>query len=142
MMELHQAPRYDGIFTPWIYVRDTAAAAAWYSRVLGLEPEFRLDDHGWCELDTGIDRVAIGLHQADPGDPGDPGGQRGGATLTLGVLDLDAELSRLEELGVCLDGPVTTIPGMIKMASFRDPDGNPLMLCQVLRTPRHDMKPR
>ena len=132
---MQQRPRYDGIFTPWIYVRDTAAAAAWYSRVLGLEAEFRLDGHGWYELGTGIDRVAIGLHQAGHGP-------LGGATLTLGVIDLDAELSRLEELGVSLDGPVTTIPGMIKMASFHDPDGNPLMLCQVLRTPRHDMKPR
>ncbi len=131
MMHMDQArPRYDGIFTPWINVRDAAAAAAWYSRVLGLEPEFSLDDHGWCELGTGIERVAIGLHQADDGRPG-------GATLTLGVLDLDAELSRLEELGVQLDGPVTTIAGLIKMASFRDPDGNPLMLCQVLGTPRH-----
>lgn len=134
-MQQHR-PAYDGIFTPWIYVSDTGTATAWYSRVLGLEPEFRLESVGWCELGTGIERVAIGMHQSGPG------GHPGGATLTLGVRDLDAERKRLELLGVRMDGPTTTIPGVIAMASFRDPDGNPLMFCQVLGTPRHDIRPR
>jgi catechol 2,3-dioxygenase-like lactoylglutathione lyase family enzyme len=129
-------PGYDRIFTPWIYVRDLDKAAAWYSRVLGLEQEFRLPGNGWCELGTGIDRVAIGLHQAGHAVQGS------GATLTFGVLDLDAERRRLEELAVRLDGPTTGIPGVIKMATFRDPDANPLMFCQVLGRPRHDTGPR
>lgn len=129
-------PAYDGIMTPWFYVRDLERAIEWYTENLGLKPEFQMPDTGWCELGTGIPRVAIGLHQADHV------GQGGGATLTLGVRDLDGERRRLEGLGVRFDGPTIAIPGVIKMASFRDPDGNPLMFCQVLRTPRHDMAPR
>ncbi|WP_051854743.1 VOC family protein [Streptomyces sp. NRRL B-1347] len=124
-------PSYDGVLTPWIGVTDLAKSVAWYEDMLGLKVEYTLDEVGWCELGTGVARVALGLYRMDEVNAA------GGATLTFGVLDLDRERARLEERGVRFEGPTKVIPGTLRMASFRDPDGNPLMFCQVLGTPRH-----
>lgn len=124
-------PAYDGVLTPWIGVTDLAVSVAWYEEMLNLEVEYTLEDIGWCELGTGVPRVALGLYRMDEVDG------TGGATLTFGVRDLERERARLEERGVRFDGPTKTIPGTLKMATFRDPDRNPVMFCEVLGTPRH-----
>jgi len=82
---------------------------------------------GWCELATNIDRVNIGLSQVE-----DAGG-KGGATLTFGVNDIDTARKELEGKNVRFDGPTRTIEGMVKLATFFDPDNNALMLYQELR---------
>lgn len=123
-------PRYDGVMTPWVGVSDLDKSIGWYAENLGFEVEFRADEIGWCELRTATPRVFVGLYvmAAPPG--------AGGATLTFNVEDLDVERDRLEGNGVRFGGPTVTVEGLIKRAGFFDPDGNPLMFCQVLHPPR------
>ena len=130
-MSERSRPEYDGSFTPWIGVRDLAKSVEWYRETLGLEADFLAEEAGWCELGVGAEHVFVGLYRMES-----PGGG-GGATLTFGVRDIDAERSRLEELGVRFDGPTTEIPGLVRIATFKDPDGNPLMFSQPLRDMRH-----
>lgn len=52
-----------------------------------------------------------------------PGGTRG---IMLVTTDVDADCTRLAAAGVTVDGPDDLPWG--RMASFRDPDGNGLML--------------
>ena len=58
--------------------------------------------------------------------------KKGGATLTFGVKDIVSSGSQLEAKDVRFDGEIQTIPGMVSLATFFDPDGNQMMLAQDL----------
>ena len=49
------------------------------------------------------------------------------------TLDIDAARSALESRDVRFDGDTMTIPDMVRLATFDDPDGNKLMLYQDLQ---------
>lgn len=84
----------------------------------------RVEELGWCELGTETPRVNVGLSQVDKG---------GGATLTFGVIDIDAARRLLEGKDVRFDGSTRTYEGMVRLATFYDPDQNVLMLYQDLQ---------
>lgn len=117
---------YVGQITAAINVSDFDRSIDWYTSNLGLEILFRADEVGWCDMLSPVSGFSIGLSKSDSGW-GD-----GGARLTLGVPDAEAAMAELQSKGVVFDGPIQVIPGMVKLASFRDPDGNPLMLAQTL----------
>ena len=50
----------------------------------------------------------------------------------FGVVDIDVARAELEGKGVRFDGDTIELPGMVKLASFFDPDGNRYMLAQSL----------
>jgi predicted enzyme related to lactoylglutathione lyase len=58
---------------------------------------------------------------------------RGGATLTFGVTNIDDARKQVEGKAVKFDGETRVIPGMVKLATFFDPDGNTLMFYQDLQ---------
>ena len=120
---------YDGGLTCALGVKDLHAGVAWYRDVLGFEPLYVRDDIAWGELQTGVAKVNVGLSQVE-----EPGG-KGGATLTFGVTDLDAAKAALDAKGVRQDGPIQEIPGMVRLLTFYDPDGNALMLYEDLQPP-------
>lgn len=117
---------YDGGLTCAMQCADLDKAIAWYSDVLGFEMLYRVDEMGWCEMRTPVERVNVGLSQVETPEV------KGGATLTFGVKDIDAARSSLESQDVRFDGETMTIPDMVKLATFFDPDGNKLMLYQDL----------
>ena len=51
---------------------------------------------------------------------------------TFGVNDLDDARAQLEAKDVRVDGDTKEVPGMVKLATFCDPDGNAMMLFQDL----------
>ena len=50
----------------------------------------------------------------------------------FGVTDIDAARTEMEGKAVRFDGETQVIPGMVKLATFFDPDGNSYMLSQSL----------
>jgi len=80
----------------------------------------------WCELRTGVEGVNVGLSQVEHPRV------EGGATVVFGVNDIDHSRKVLEERDVRFDGETQTIAGMVKLATFYDPDGNTLMFAQRL----------
>lgn len=117
---------YDGGLTCALAVRDVDKAIDWYRDVLGFELLYKVDEMGWCELKSPVARVNVGLSQVESPEV------KGGATLTFGVVDIDASRRQLEKRDVRFDGETMTIPDMVKLATFYDPDGNKLMLYQSL----------
>jgi len=107
-------------------VSDLERSIAWYHDVLGFELIYKLDDWGWAELRSPLAGVNVGIGQAEELEP------RGGATLTFGVADIDAARAHLEAHDVGFDGETTEVPGMVRLATFYDPDGNTFMLAQRL----------
>ena len=51
---------------------------------------------------------------------------------SFAVEDIDAARKLLESKDVRFDGPTRVYDGMVKLATFYDPDGNTLMLFQDL----------
>jgi catechol 2,3-dioxygenase-like lactoylglutathione lyase family enzyme len=121
---------YDKGLTCALNVKDLKRSVAWYQDLLGFKLLYQLDDMGWCELETEVPGVNIGLSEVE-----DEIVPNGGATLTFGVRDIDAARAVLEGKGVKFDGPTREVADMVKLATFYDPDGNTLMLYQGLGQP-------
>ena len=116
---------FHGELTIALQVADMAAARKWYEEVLGFNLIYEVAEIGWCEVTCPINGVQIGLSQVE--EP-----KVGGPTPTFSVKDIDATRATLESRNVRFDGPTQEIPGMVKLATFFDPDGNAFMLSQTL----------
>jgi CreA protein len=94
---------------------------------VGFELIYRLDQYGWGEARTPCSGISIGLGQSEEI-------KHGGTVPTFGVKDIDAVRAHLESLDTRFDGDTYEIDGMVKLATFYDPDGNAWMLSQRLAT--------
>ena len=115
----------DNTITIALSVRDRHRSARWYAEMLGFTLLHHSDEAGWSEMQTKTDGVTLGL-----GEQGEPA--PGNAVPVFGVADIAAARASLEGAGVTFDGATETIPGMVAIATFYDPDGNALMLAQDL----------
>ena len=102
---------FDGGLTVACDVSDCAKSIAWYRDVLGFKLQYHLEEMGWCEMESHIPRVNVGLSQVESVKVGGP-------TLTWGVKDIDAARKELEGKGVRFDGETRTIPEMVRLATF------------------------
>ncbi len=109
-----------------ISVSDYAASVKWYSEKLGFKFLYETPEIGWSELETIIPGVSIGLSQVEQVTP------CGSVVLTFGVQDVQFARTQLEMQGVRFDGESQVVPGLVKLATFFDPDGNPFMLAESL----------
>jgi predicted enzyme related to lactoylglutathione lyase len=117
---------FDGALTCAIGVRNLSKAMDWYVKVLGFELLYKMDDQGWCEMQTPVSKVNVGLSEREDIEIG------GGAILTWGVKDIELAKKILQEHKVKFDGEIMTIPDMAKILTFYDLDGNSLMIAQDL----------
>lgn len=106
-------------------VKDRHASADWYQSMLGFDVIYHADDAGWSELQTKTDGVTIGLGEHTKPAPGN-------CVPVFGIADLDVSRAKLENANVKFDGETDVVEGMVKTATFYDPDGNALMLAQDL----------
>lgn len=106
-------------------VKDRHVSAAWYAAMLGFETLYHADEAGWSELKTNTDGVTLGLGEHTKPAPGN-------CVPVFGIADLDRAREKLEQAKVQFDGETDVVDGMVKTATFYDPDGNALMLAQDL----------
>ena len=118
---------YNGTITLSSSVKDLEASIAWFKDVLGLEEVFKVAEAGWAEVSTPAEGVSIGLDETDADVEGS-----GGSVPVFGVVDIDAARAELEAKGVEFAGDTVELPGMVKLATFFDPDGNRYMFAQSL----------
>lgn len=117
---------YDGGLTISTNCSDLDRSVTWYTDVLGFTVLYKMDEMGWAELVSPVANVQLGLSQVESPKVG------AGPVPTWGVKDIDAARSELESKGVKFDGETQTIPDMVMLATFFDPDGNAFMLYQSL----------
>jgi len=117
---------------PTIYVSDMDRAVSFYTETLGPNLAERYGDH-WASIDAG-GGATIGLHPAS--ERGPKPGTSGAISIGLGVTrPLDEVVSTLTSRGVVFRGQIVDdAEGGIRLASFGDPDGNDLYLCEVKKT--------
>ena len=119
--------QYSGTMVISVNVSNFDEAVEWYGKALGFELVYRLDAYGWGEVRTPLNGITIGLGQTEEL-------KHGGTVPTFVVADLVAARTHLESLGTKFDGDTSEIDGMVKLATFYDPDGNAWMLAQQLDT--------
>ena len=111
-----------GFATVSYYAEDLAAASAWYSEVLGIEPYF--ERPGYLEFRVGDYEHELGIIDAKyrPNTPEKPGGE----VIYWHVDDLPGTYERLIELGATsFQQPIERGPGFVT-ADVVDPFGNVL----------------
>ena len=119
---------FDGGLTCSLKVTDLERSKKWFQDILGFKFLYQVDEMGWCELASPVARVNVGLSQVEKA------GGVGNAILTFGVDNVDAARSKLEAKDVRFDGETLTVEGMVKLATFYDPDDNALMLYEDLQS--------
>lgn len=124
---MSSAMGYDGGLTCAMNVKDRKASTKWFESVLGFKLLYDVAEIGWCELATPVARVNLGLSEVESPTPGGRG-----VVMTLGVKDIETARAHLERNKVRFDGPTREYPGMVKLATFFDPEGNTFMLYQDL----------
>jgi predicted enzyme related to lactoylglutathione lyase len=107
-----------GLRSAIYYAPDLAAAKAWYSRALDIEPYF--DEPFYVGFSVG--GYELGLNP----DPGVGLRGLGGAVAYWGVADAQDAYRRLLALGAKAISPVTDVGGDIKVGVVEDPFGNAL----------------
>ena len=94
---------------------DVAALRNFYSEVFGWE----FDDVGRFDVET-ASRIQGAIRE-------DPAEKR----IYLGVPDVTAALSEVEEHGGTVEEPRFEVPGVVILGLFQDPAGNPMGLVEM-----------
>lgn len=115
----------DQTITIAMSVKDRNASAKWYEDMLGFELLYHADEAGWSEMQTNTPGVTIGFGEHTKPVPGN-------CVPVFGIADLDSARQELEQADVKFDGDTGVVEGMVKTATFYDPDGNALMLAEDL----------
>jgi predicted enzyme related to lactoylglutathione lyase len=108
-------------------VTNLDSSIKWYANVLGFTLLYRADEIGWCEMSTHMAGVNVGLSQNQSVPQG------GGTTNVWAVKDIEAAKAELDRHDVRQDGDIQTIPGLVRLLTFYDPDGNAMMLSESLQ---------
>ena len=114
--------RYDGSLLVQLTVSDVKSSIAFYRDVVGFELESYNEELDWARIVPPGSGIVIGL-----GAGGEAKGS-GSTSLNFGVRDLPRARLTLESRGVTFTGPTITIPGVVRLATFQDPDGNRIRL--------------
>lgn len=117
------------VLTCEIQVPSLDEALRWWTEVIGFNELFRADEFGWAEIQSPVSGVTFGMNAGGALKPGS------GATLVLGVEDIEAARSELQSKGVAFEGDTVEVPGMVKLATFHDPFGNRFTLAQSIMSP-------
>ena len=107
-------------------VSNLDGSITWYENVLGFSLIYRVEEIQWAEMKTGAENANLGLGASEKVTKG------GGAIPTWTVCDIEAAKSHLDAHDVKQDGDIQTIPDMVRLLTFYDPDGNAHMFAQSL----------
>jgi CreA protein len=110
-------------------VSDLERSKRFYSEVLGFIFSYEVAEIAWAGFRTPTGDVMLGLSQVEEVKPNN------GLVPTFNVTDVDATRAKLEAQHVSFDGPTQTLAGIVKLATFFDPDGHPFRLSQSLGRP-------
>lgn len=119
-----------GLSTVTFFATDLAAARAWYTELLGIEPYFVREHEGqvaYVEFRLGDFQHELGLIDSRfAPHPLPDSGEVGGPVTYWAVDDVEAALARLLELGATEHEPLTPRGPGFTTASVIDPFGNVL----------------
>lgn len=118
----------------WITVSDIEKSKVFFKDTCGLDLlEGSSAEHRWLEF-AGKEHggLVLGVAQLDGSQASQSIKNQTGvnAVVTMSVDDIVAEKASMEKKGVKFVGEIQEVPGIVKMATFLDPDNNTFQLVQ------------
>lgn len=112
-----------------IYVTDMKRAVEFYQGVLGLTLQSQIGDE-WAEFQAGPS-LTLGLHIARPPETV-AAGTPGAVNVEFHVAGtMEDAVSSLANRGAAIEGEISNYEH-VRIAKLRDPDGNAVLLAEVL----------
>lgn len=111
--------------TVWYSVKSLATTIDFYQDKLGFTTTFHDPESGMAMVNTTTKDCIIGFSEAEEVVAST-------SSTVFEVYDIEQARQALEEKGISFIGETETIPGMVKLATFVDPDGHSLMLSEEL----------
>ncbi|MFB9326357.1 VOC family protein [Paenibacillus aurantiacus] len=123
-------PIENRIDTVFVHVTNLERSIKWYSALLGLEVREEKSSGPIYTLDMGSGRPGLTLdnHCFDEKYEFTPSNQ---PLFNLSVTDINAAFKHVTELGAELVTEILTYPDLAEF-SFKDPDGNIIMVCTCI----------
>jgi glyoxylase I family protein len=112
-----------GIEHVGLCAEDPKRLVEWYVRVLGFRIVRTLEEHNTYFIrahDGGMLEIYPAQRSTDPGDNID----RGLRHIALSASNLDVEIDRLRAAGVTVPDDTIVVTSDMRLAFFRDPEGN------------------
>lgn len=110
----------------WIAVSDFKKAEQFFVHTLGLKVNNKSAEYGWLEL-TGVNGGAVlGVGQCMEDNKAGAN-----AVITFTVDDIEETREELKNKGV-VTSEVMEVPGHVKLANFKDHDGNLFQLAEEI----------
>lgn len=111
--------------TVWYSVKSLNRTLEFYTEQLGFEKVYFEPEQGMAMVHTHTKDCFIGFSEAETVVPST-------SSTVFEVRDIEQTMRDLEKKGVSFIGGVETVPDMVKLATFKDPDGHDLMLSESL----------
>jgi predicted enzyme related to lactoylglutathione lyase len=109
-----------------LQVADLDRSIRFYEGTLGFKVTERRDDLQFAHVDCGLAGLQLGLSAGGTKPP-----SAGSVVLNFGVTgDIETVRKQLGAKGVVFLGPTVVIPGKVRLAEFKDPDGYRLRLAK------------
>lgn len=118
-----------GIQLIWIVVKDLKKAVQFYTEVVGMKLQELNEHYGWAELSGAEEGMRLGIAQMNDRENIQPGQN---AIVTMSVANLAKSREELIQKGIKMVGDVIEVPGVVKMQTLTDIDGNHFQLVESL----------
>lgn len=111
----------------WIVVSDFKKAVDFYTKTLGLKLNEMNEEYGWAEVAAEDGGSLLGIAKTNDVDAMAPGTN---AVVTMSVDNIEEAKKDLQSKNVTMIGDVIEVPGIVKLQTFKDEDGNSLQLVE------------
>lgn len=116
---------YKESLTIWYNVSDLLRTKKFYEEKLKFECKLYDEESGMVIMAANTPHVEIGFSQVVEVEPSS-------SSTVFEVVDIEESVKVLSQRGIEFVGGIDVIPGLVKLATFSDPDGHSLMLAESL----------
>lgn len=113
----------------WVVSNDPAKAQKFFSETLGLTLTSSSPEWGWYEFTGKEGGFTLGVGGSSDHNPIKAGQN---AVISMNVDNVEQAVQVLKERGVNVVGDIMTVPGHVKIATFKDLDDNIFQLVECL----------
>ncbi|QGH35560.1 lactoylglutathione lyase [Gracilibacillus salitolerans] len=116
---------YKSGLTIWYNVKSMDESVKYFTEGLGFSLDFKDEEQRIAMITTNTKDYCIGFAEAETIAPVT-------SSAVFEVEDIEKTYVELKERGIQFTGEIETIPNLVKLATFQDPDGNSFELSQTL----------